>query len=139
MKGPEPIGCSAKFLVFSARSLPGAAISSFSGTMPALKVASASRIDGSGCDRCRMTVSVPAVSTLWMELSRNWKPPPVSFFEARSSDHLMSLSSSGEPSANFTPWRIFSVIVLPSALTVQLSASAGWMPLLSRVGWISVS
>ena len=118
---------------------PGAAISSFSGMMPALKVESACRITGSGWVRWTSTVSAPLASTEAMEASRNANSPPPGLARARSSDQVTSLTWSGEPSANFRSGRSLSVIVLPSSDTDQVLASPASTPAPSADGWSSVS
>ena len=117
MNGPEPIGRSAKDFDLASRSSPGEAITSFSDMIPALKVASACRIAGSGCDIFSTTVEGGVITTSAMDSNMNWNVPPLSLVRARSSDHLMSDSAIGEPSANFRSGRIFSVTVSPSSDT----------------------
>ena len=85
--------------------------------MPALKVASACRIAGSGCDIFSTTVEGGVITTSPMASNRNWNVPPLSLVRARSSDHLMSDSANSDPSANFRSGRIFRVTVRPSSDT----------------------
>ena len=139
VKGPEPTGWSAKALVFSSSVAPGAAISSFSGMMPALKVDSACSITGSGWLRLIRTVSAPRVSMEAMEASRNANSPPSGLARARSSDHFTSLTPRGEPSANFRSGRIVRVMALPSGDTDQALARPGCTPVPSAVGCSRVS
>ena len=121
----------------SAAVAPASFSNSAFGRIAVLKVASAGRIDGSGCFNVTVIVS-PAAVTLSID-STSEAHGPESGSVARSSDQVTSSAVRGEPSENLTPERNVSVTVLPSSDTLHFVARPGLRPSPSSVGSINVS